>query len=210
MYNTDLPPPNELPSARKLLISTAWAVLIAAAILIAIVLPSEYGIDPTGVGQALGLKSMGEIKQALALEAAKESAASASPAAKPAPASPGVNSSAADTKAAAAIKQDTVSVTLKPGQAAEFKLDMRKDAKVQYEWTAAGGGVNFDTHGDRDSAPKISYHAYGKGVNRTSDSGSLVAAFDGNHGWFWRNRSQSEVTVTLKTHGDYAGIKRVL
>jgi hypothetical protein len=38
----------------------------------------------------------------------------------------------------------------------------------------------------------------------------LVAAFDGKHGWFWRNRTGSEVTVTLKTEGDYAKIERVL
>ena len=30
------------------------------------------------------------------------------------------------------------------------------------------------------------------------------------HGWFWRNRSNADVTVTLKTNGDYASIKRVL
>ncbi len=42
------------------------------------------------------------------------------------------------------------------------------------------------------------------------DSGVLEAAFDGKHGWFWRNRSSKPVTVTLRTEGDYISIKRVI
>ena len=41
----------------------------AAAITIAVVLPAERGIDPTGIGAALGLTEMGEIKMELAREA---------------------------------------------------------------------------------------------------------------------------------------------
>jgi hypothetical protein len=37
----------------------------------------------------------------------------------------------------------------------------------------------------------------------------LVAAFTGNHGWFWRNRGEADVTVTLQTGGAYSDIKRV-
>ena len=87
---------------------------------------------------------------------------------------------------------------------------MQKDASVRYEWSAEGGGVNYDTHGDPVNAPKDYYHGYGKGRNETAQAGTLQAAFDGKHGWFWRNRSASAVTVTLKTHGDYGQIERVL
>lgn len=68
---------------------------------------------------------------------------------------------------------------------------MRKDARVRYEWSSAGGLVNFDTHGDPVNAPQGFYHGYGKGRGATNDTGALVAAFDGKHGWFWRNRSSS-------------------
>jgi hypothetical protein len=37
----------------------------------------------------------------------------------------------------------------------------------------------------------------------------LVAAFDGRHGWFWRNRGRQPVTVTLRTSGDYRDLKEV-
>jgi len=87
---------------------------------------------------------------------------------------------------------------------------MNKGAQARYEWAASGGPVNYDTHGDPVNAPKGFYHGYGKGRGAEGDSGTLQAAFDGAHGWFWRNRSKSEITITLKTRGDYEQIKRVL
>lgn len=39
-------------------------------------------------------------------------------------------------------------------------------------------------------------------------SGDLVAAFSGNHGWFWRNRGDAPVTVTLRVAGGYSEVKR--
>ena len=55
MYNTDLPTRAELPSAIKLMQSTILAAIVALTLLITVVMPSEYGIDPTGVGRLLGL-----------------------------------------------------------------------------------------------------------------------------------------------------------
>lgn len=107
-------------------------------------------------------------------------------------------------------RRDTMSVTLKPGQAAEIKLSMEKDKRVRFEWTTAGGAVNYDTHGDPPNAPRSFYHGYGKGRNQLGDAGELQAAFDGSHGWFWRNRSNGDVTVTLNTEGEYTEIKRAL
>ncbi|ESX64629.1 hypothetical protein X759_30630 [Mesorhizobium sp. LSHC420B00] len=36
------------------------------------------------------------------------------------------------------------------------------------------------------------------------------SAFDGNHGWFWRNRGGSDVTLTIQTEGDYIDVKRMI
>jgi hypothetical protein len=52
-------------------------------------------------------------------------------------------------------------------------------------------------------------HRYKKGREVASDSGTLTAAYDGSHGWFWRNRGSRDVTITLKTNGAYTEIKRV-
>jgi hypothetical protein len=39
--------------------------------------------------------------------------------------------------------------------------------------------------------------------------GVIVAAFNGQHGWFWRNRTSQTITVTLQTVGEYTDIKHL-
>src|SRR3546814_13709046 len=94
-----------------------------------------------------------------------------------------------------ATKADQMQVTLKPSEAAEIKLDMRKGATVNYTWSTKGGLVNVDAHGDPYDAPKGFYHGYGKDRQINGKDGVLEAAFDGKHGWFWRNRSTATVTI---------------
>jgi hypothetical protein len=65
-----------------------------------------------------------------------------------------------------------------------------------------------DTHGEPHSNPNATT-SYSKGPGVEKDEGTLTAAFDGSHGWFWRNRTDKPITVTLKTQGDYAEIKRM-
>ena len=72
---TPQPPSLEPASSRKLLRSTLIALVVAALLLATMVLPAEYGIDPTGAGRVLGLTRMGEIKTRLAKEAAADAAA---------------------------------------------------------------------------------------------------------------------------------------
>ncbi|QZA77276.1 transmembrane anchor protein [Deefgea tanakiae] len=210
MYNTDMPTRAELPSSKKLLRSTALALTTAIALLITVVLPAEYGIDPTGIGNTLGLKKMGEIKQSLAAEAEQDAAKEAkSPlqstvqaaAAEEVPAEPETNR---------AIRNDQTVVMLKPGEATEIKLDMKKGAKVTYSWRSVGGLVNVDAHGDPINPPEGFYHGYGKAKQIAGKEGILEAAFDGKHGWFWRNRSEANVTITLTTNGDYQSIKKMM
>ena len=66
MYNSEMPTRAELPSTRQLIRSTLIAAVSAVVLLYSVVLPSEYGIDPTGLGRVLGLTEMGEIKTRLA------------------------------------------------------------------------------------------------------------------------------------------------
>jgi hypothetical protein len=196
-------PTPALPSAKRLLRSTAIAALVATAILFTIVLPAEYGIDPTGVGKMLGLKEMGDIKMALAMEEADDRAADR--AAKSAPPTTEVAAPAIATPATTG-KSDVTELALLPSEGKEIKLVMTKDARVNYSWSTNRGAVNYDTHAD---APTIKYHGYSKGMGAKSDSGVLVAAFDGHHGWFWRNRGSDTVVVTLRTNGDYQELKRM-
>ena len=95
--------------------------------------------------------------------------------------------------------------TLTPGQGIEIKLKMKEGEKALFSWSVQGGAVNYDTHGDAQGR-SISYE---KGRDVPSDEGELVAAFTGNHGWFWRNRGEADVTVVLKTGGEYSDIQRM-
>jgi hypothetical protein len=215
----------ELPSSRHLLRSTAIAAATALVLLVTVVLPAEYGVDLTGVGRVLGLTRMGEIKVALAKEAAAATAADslaarAGSAAVPPPAdtlsvstpAPALTSPA--TGSVQPVRSDSTSnqhetrITLQPGEGKEVKLVMRRGARATYAWSADSGGVNFLTHGDTANAPANSYHTYSRGTGARSDEGVVVAAFDGMHGWFWRNRTSSAVTVTLRTKGDYEELKQ--
>ncbi len=219
MFNTKRPTFNELPSSKQLLRSTVIALIAAMVLLFTVVMPSEYAIDPTGMGRALGLTQMGEVKVQLAEEAAAESlppvvmqpapAQEASPSVTPAEPVAEMPASR-DPVPATAGQQHEMSITLEPNQGAEVKLEMAAGAKVNYHWSANGGQVNFDAHGDPYNAPRDFYHGYGKGRATPEDKGVLEAAFDGKHGWFWRNRTNKPVTVTLRTQGDYISIKRVI
>ena len=211
MYNAEIPKDIELPSSKKLIKSTAIAAVSAVIVLVTCVMPAEYAIDPTGMGKVLGLTKMGEIKQSLTEES--ENGINAAQAVN----SVEQISVETSTQTAAdnaqmimpAINKESISIELKPGQATEVKLTMPQSASVNFDWKAVGGGLNYDTHGDPVNAPKGFYHGYGKGKNETTQQGVLKAAFDGKHGWFWRNRTENPVTVTLLVEGQFSEMKKV-
>ncbi len=210
MFNSQRPNVEDLPTSRQLLRATAISAAVAGALLVTVVLPAEYAIDPTGIGSALGFTEMGEIKAQLAEEAAADRAATAMAGDTAAPAAPAATAAEVTppaTPGAAGARSDVTEVTLTPGQGAEIKATMAKGATLAYDWSVSGGAVNYDTHAD---APGIDYHGYDKGQNSAGERGQLLAPFDGKHGWFWRNRGDAPVTVTLRTQGAYTEIKRVV
>ncbi len=202
----------EGPTPRELFRSAIAMTVVAFVVLIVAVLPAEYAIDPTGIGRLLGLTQMGEVKQRLAHENEEHAAA-------PDDAPPAVATSLATTAAstppagpapaaseAPVEKSDRTTVTLDPQKATEVKLHMAAGAKASFEWKVDGGAVNYDLHADK---PGGAYHGYAKGKDSRGEAGELTAAFDGWHGWFWRNRSSEPVTITLETRGDYREVKQM-
>lgn len=95
--------------------------------------------------------------------------------------------------------RDEVTATLAPSEAIEIKLAMEEGETATFAWSANGGALNYTTHGD--GGGEITYED-GRAV--PGQEGTLTAAFTGNHGWFWRNRTDEPVTLTLRTGGDYA------
>jgi|TARA_B100000809_G_C15062804_1_gene502992 hypothetical protein len=205
MYNSDTPSQAELPSSNQLIKSTILAAIAAIVILFTVVLPAEYGIDPTGVGKLLRLTEMGQVKQQLAEEAAADAAGLVATGTSDIDnmTEQTINTTPTDTTVADGQWRDEIPFTLTPGEGIEIKMKMSEGDKANYSWAVTGGEVNFDTHGDA-LGKAISYEK-GRGV--ASDEGVLEAAFTGNHGWFWRNRGDSDVQVVLRTRGDYSTIK---
>tara|TARA_B100001996_G_scaffold100983_3_gene75693 strand:- start:5475 stop:6071 length:597 start_codon:yes stop_codon:yes gene_type:complete len=198
MFNVQQPTEKDLPTSSQLLKSTIIAILVTFILLLIVIFPAEYGTDPTGVGNLLGLKEMGDIKMSLLDEAQNEPADEIN-----------VPSSNIDHKDKIVVNNDVVEHTLEPGQAIEIKLEMKRESLVQYEWKTSKGGLNYNLHGDGYKGTD-NFMSYKKGRMVSSDNGDLKAAFDGYHGWFWRNREDYPVTVRLETSGEYIRIKQML
>jgi hypothetical protein len=185
-----------LPSGRQLLKLTGIAIAIATVILFTMVLPAEYGIDPTGIGRRLGLASLsGGAVPKPAPEPPKETEKVLT--LTPAPAAATV------WKASRPYRSDELSLTLRPNEGAEIKASMQQGERFVFTWVAKGGAVNFDMHGEEFNAPSDKFTSYWKGSNAVNGHGEFQAPFSGTHGWFWRNRGSAPVTVTVKTAGFY-------
>ncbi len=223
MHNADVPNRAELPTTAQLIKATIIAIIAAIIILVTIVLPAEYAIDPTGVGRALRLTEMGEIKQQLAAEAEADRIRERKQQVPP-KSGAGTMQSATFGKlvarlmispaaasepvliAQAATRADETIITLRPADGVEYKMTMIRSAQARYSWRADGGVVNYDMHGSPAGGGKETSYKAARGVS--GDEGVLTAGFDGAHGWFWRNRGAADITITLRTSGAYSEIRR--
>ncbi len=180
------------PSKQKLAKATIVAVVVALVILFVAILPAEYGIDPLGTGAALGLTSLSEAAEAAPITPVTV------------PVLPGVYTAQPKT-----YKVDTEEINLSPGMGVEIKYHMEKGGGLIYSWKATGP-VMFEFHGEPDEKPNKdyydSYELVDK-VGKTESHGSFTAPSTGIHGWFWENKGDKAVTVTLHTAGFYDSIK---
>lgn len=181
----------ELPSARKLAQASGIALLVAAGLLVTVVLPAEYGVDPLGTGAALGLVALStttslpeavEAPAGVALVPVQDGAVSLYP---------------------APFNVDSRQFVLGPYEYVEYKYHLQKGASMFFSWTASSNIVH-DFHGDPDGAPSGSSQSYDKQPRRRADGG-FTAPFSGIHGWFWENPGGETVTVKVTTAGFYTG-----
>jgi hypothetical protein len=166
-----------VPSAGTLLKATAIAAAVAGIILVTLVLPAEYGLDPLGTGRATGLINM----------------ATAPPVVIAAANGPIANQPHG-------YKVDAIELTLMPMESVEYKYHLNKGATMIYSWTASAP-VEFDMHTVPQDRPSGS-DSFEAGEAR-SKSGTYTSPYAGIHGWYWRNRTQDTVTIKLTTAGFY-------
>ena len=104
--------------SRSLIKATAISLVVAIIALVLFILPAEYNIDPTGIGEKLGLTVFNEGTEAV------------------------INVSSHDNM------QDSVILTVPAGRGIEYKLAMKQFGKATYEWITDGEPVYVDLHGE--------------------------------------------------------------
>ena len=176
-------------SRSRLLTLAGAALLVAGLVLVAIVLPAEYGVDPLGTGARLGVLPLGVVGQQV----------------------DALNGTASTRTGQAAVvvdqdrpfREETVTFALGAGESMEYKYRLEQGRALLYSWTSTGV-VNDEFHAEPDGAPAGYAETYQKHAARRAAAGTLTAPFNGIHGWYWENTGEQPVTVTLSTAGYYA------
>ncbi|MEC4725351.1 hypothetical protein HWQ46_07305 [Shewanella sp. D64] len=203
-------------STGTLLKATLAASVVAAIILVIAILPAEYNIDPTGIGQSLGLTQLSQTNLVSVEESGTQNANTnvdkdvakaglvesvlmldgTTVADAPSVAEIALSRQSPD------VRSDIVNIEIPAGKGLEYKLLMDAFVHLEYEWSTDGEPLYFDFHGE----PKGDKTGYFESFSiTTSDKmkGSLTTPFAGSHGWYWKNSTGSVITVTLSTKGDY-------
>jgi hypothetical protein len=198
-------------SAAKIAMATLIAVIVGGLILVTVVLPAEYGIDPLGTGKALGLT---ELAKTAVKSPHPETAGADTPPVTIAPAADGMTEDGAPMikhtfiSQPARYKVDSRVIVLAPGEGMEIKYHMPKGGGLIYSWTATEP-VGYELHGEPDKNPpntRIGYYEsydLDRKVGKNQSHGTFVAPSTGIHGWFWENTSHKEVTLNLVSSGYY-------
>lgn len=160
--------------SRSLLKATVFSFVVAIVVLVLFILPAEYNIDPTGIGQKLGLNVFAE--QAVV-----------------------ANTVASNNSYG---EQDSVVLTVPAGQGIEYKLAMDQFSKTTYEWVTDGGTLYVDLHGEPKGDTTGYFESYAI-ATVTQMKGSFTAPFTGSHGWYWKNKSDTDIQVQLIFNGKY-------
>jgi len=170
-------------------VAAGAAVLVAGLLLVMVVLPAEFAVDPLGTGRRLGLLPLGLIGQQV--DALSRAAASREGA-----------QNAVIAREERPLHEETVSFTIAPRDFVEYKYRLDKGQALLYSWNATAA-VNCELHAEPDGAPKGYAESYEKQADTREASGTLTAPFSGIHGWYWENSGDQPVTVTLKSAGFY-------
>jgi hypothetical protein len=201
------------PSKASVLRNLAIAIVVAVVLLFTLVLPAEFGRDPTGIGGLLGLTKLHA--------GSAQSAAPALPAQTVALQDVVGGNDALTTQVqvgdgrdpvplpnpqvhqaqATAPKTETLKIHLGADEKTEIKAQLAKGKMILYSWTVEGGNVYVDFHGHDPSLGDRFWVRYEEADGINGRNGSLVAPFKGEHGWYWLNVSEKPVTITLTVTG---------
>ncbi|MBU2882921.1 hypothetical protein KO525_18205 [Psychrosphaera sp. B3R10] len=168
-----------LLSTPALIKYTLLSFIFAAAVLLIIILPAEYNIDPTGLGEKLGLTVFTQTS------------------------TNAINTNLKQPVQNATNKPPvTIEVIVPAGRGVEYKFVMTQYQKLNYEWQTNGSLLYFDLHGEPKGDTTGYFESYAIATLETM-KGSFTAPFSGSHGWYWKNTTDKPVIVTLIVEGQY-------
>lgn len=201
------------PSKTKVLRNLAVAIAGAVVLLLTVVLPAEYGRDPTGLGALLGLTKLHAGGAQTAKPALPEQTIGLQDVVggndalttqvvvgdgrEPVP----LPNPLVHQAQAAPFKTETLKIYLGADEKTEIKAQLAKGKMIVYAWSVEGGKVYVDFHGHDPSLGDRFWVRYEEADGITARNGSLVAPFKGEHGWYWLNVTDKPVTITLTVSG---------
>ncbi len=162
-------------STRTLVKALLVAVVLATVIFVSFVLPAEYNIDPTGIGESLGLTVLANSQELAGIPDLSDD--------------PG-------------YREDQTMVAIPANSGLEYKFALQQYGKLIYEWSSGDNNLYFDLHGEPQGDTTGYFESFAA-ANNNEMKGSITAPFAGSHGWYWRNGSDEDVYVHLKTEGNY-------
>ena len=204
------------PSRKTLIRSVAWTLAGAVVVTLLFVMPAEYGVDPTGLGGRLGLTRPGRV-DAPDIDVAPRIVQGTWPEAPPEEEfdyfDPEVLGDPFSHPQERPFRSETMVVDLADLEQVEVKASMKQGDAIVYSWRLLeGDAVYTDFHADPhavDRYPEGYWIRYQESEGGSA-SGSLVAPFDGNHGWFWLNIEEGPVRIELTVHGYFDSIGEIM
>ena len=97
---------------------------------------------------------------------------------------------------------DTIIIQIPARGDKEYKLQLAKDAMLEYSWKTDKGELFFDFHGEPSGDTTGYFKSFQKGT-KPNVSGNLITVFGGTHGWYWKNNNTFPVIITLNVSGEY-------
>jgi len=203
------------PSRKTLAKGAAWTFVGAAVVTVLFVMPAEYGVDPTGLGARVGLLRI----QAAApdIDTAARVLQGTFPEVHPDDPfdfyEPDTLGDPFSRSHAGGFRQASMVIDLEPFEQVEVKAVMRQGDGLVYTWKLLEGETVYsDFHADPLEKEKfpVEYWIRYLETEEAAASGSLIAPFDGNHGWYWLNIEENPVRIELEVRGYWESLQEIM
>lgn len=192
------------------------AAIAAGVLLVAFVLPAEYGVDLTGIGKLTGINVLAS---STVEKSGKDFGQNLS-----------FNIEEYDVEAEAINRSirgllqlqdtpflsETLVLEIEDLGEIEHKFIIPEHSTFIYSWkllNPKGDGVYYEFHGHPSSTDAANYpdrfeQAYSKGEG-TGQNGSFTAPFPGYHGWYFMNLENGPIQIELNVSGYYTEHKEM-